>query len=187
LKTAPFISAARVTHGGFTLVESVIAIGIFAFVVVGIIGLFPAAVRQQGRSAQETVAVQAIQQVMASLNAATNLSSVNIVIGGENGQLESVSGVDLTNTNRPLVLGFRGGSSVPVWFFSEDGQTVWESGLRVGQDANGTKHLLLARVQQEADGLYRVDFEVGHPANVPRSVREAQKQVDSFSTKVYSP
>ena len=42
---------------GFSLVEVTVAIGIFAFVVVGVLGLLPTALRMRAESAQETRAV----------------------------------------------------------------------------------------------------------------------------------
>ena len=43
--------------GGFSLVEVTIAIGIFAFVIVGILGLLPAGMRLRADSAADTRAV----------------------------------------------------------------------------------------------------------------------------------
>lgn len=54
---------------GFSLIEVVMALGIISFAIVGIMGLFPIAMRSALESQQETRAAQIAQQVFSDLNA----------------------------------------------------------------------------------------------------------------------
>ena len=63
------------------MVEVTVAIGIFAFVVVAILGLFPAALRLRTDSALETRAVMIANELFASVRASTNISNVTLRAG----------------------------------------------------------------------------------------------------------
>ena len=63
---------------GFSLVEVTISIGIFAFVIVGIIGMLPAGMRMRAESAAETRGVLISEELFAAVRAATNLSAVEV-------------------------------------------------------------------------------------------------------------
>ncbi len=176
MKTSP---PDRALPRAFSLVETVVAIGIFAFVIVGILGLFPAAMRQHADAARENLGVQAAQQIMASIAVATNLSDVNIAIGYGSNRM-----VDLANTSAPLVLGFRKSSSVPIWHFRDNPSGAWDSGVL---DAGATEVDTLVRVTVSNSAvltnLYQINVDVGYPAARPATNRT----IDSFSTLVNKP
>lgn len=164
----------------FSLVETVVAIGIFSFVIVGILALFPTAMRQHADSARESLGVQASQQIMASVAAATNLANVNIVTGY--GSNRTTNTVNLLDAAAPLVLGFRKGSSVPIRVTNG---AAWTNGT--GQDPNAGEVDTLVRVLATNSALtanlYQINIDVGYPAAAPASKRD----VDSFSTMVNKP
>jgi type II secretory pathway pseudopilin PulG len=167
---------------GFSLVETVVAIGIFAFVIVGIVALFPTGLKQQAQSANESLGVLVAQQIMASIAAAGSLTDVNVAIGD--------------NTNRPvnllaspLVLGFRGGNSLPVFCFDNDGPAAlaWHdppsSADFQSMMSEGIVAVAKAEVSEIRPGLYRINIDVGSPATVPLDKR----QIDSFASKISMP
>lgn len=55
------------THKGFTLVELVIAIGIFSFAIVGVLGLFPVAMQTTADAQNIMLASQIVRSVMTDL------------------------------------------------------------------------------------------------------------------------
>ena len=185
------IPSGRAWSRAFSLVETVVAIGIFTFVIVGILALFPTAMRQHANSARESLGVQAAQQIVAAVAVASNLSNVNIAIGyGSN------RSVNLMDTNAPLVLGFRKSSSVPIWHFRDNPADAWNSGKL---DAGATEVDTLVRVTVSTSvmvsnsvivsnsvlvtNLSQINIDVGYPAAVSTN----QRQIDSFSTMVSKP
>jgi uncharacterized protein (TIGR02598 family) len=155
----------------FSLVEVTIAIGVFAFVIVGIVGLFPVGLRQRQDSALEMRAVIISRQIFESIEAAGNLTNVSMTVGED----ERVS-VDLAQN--PLVLGYEVDGTAPgVNFKSDIGK--WQSGY-VEQDVT-TKSIVTAT--KINDQLYRVDVEVGYPAVLPVDKR----RIYSFSRMAYTP
>jgi len=155
----------------FSLVEVTIAIGIFAFVIVGIVGLFPVGVRQREDSALETRAVMISRQIFESIEAAGNLTNVNLAVGED----ERVA-VDLVA--QPLVLGYEVDGTAPGVNFQGD-IDKWDSGY-VEQDVT-TKSLV--STTNLGGQLYRVDVQVGYPAILPADKR----RVYSFSRLAYTP
>ncbi len=160
------------THAAaFSLVEVTIAIGIFAFVLVGIIGLFPVGIRQREDSALETRAVMISRQIFESIEAAGNLTNVNITVGED--ERVAVNLVD-----QPLVLGYEVDGTAPgVNFEGDIGK--WNSGY-VEQDVT-TKSLITTT--NLGGQLYRVDVQVGYPAILPSDKR----RIYSFSRQAYTP
>jgi len=156
---------------GFSLVEVTIAIGIFAFVIVGIVGLLPVGFKQRQDAALETRAVMIGRQIFESIDAAGTLSSVNVSVGeDERVQVNLVDG--------PLVLGYeRDGTAPGVNFKGDAGK--WSSEY-VEQDVV-TKSI--ATATNLGGGLYRVDVDVGFPAMLPVDKR----RIYSFSRLVYQP
>lgn len=162
-------------NDGFSLVEVSIAIGIFAFVVVGIFSMFPVGMRQQVSSAQEVLGVQTAQHVMSSIAAAPNLSNVNLVV-----QRSGSTNLVFSNANllaAPVVLGLGSADSLPVkplaataWTTPVSDPTV-QSVVRIAATNFGP-------------GLFRISIDLAHPAG---TTNPAVRQVESFSTMVYKP
>ena len=103
--------------GGFSLVEVTIAIGIFAFVVVGVMGLLPAGLRMRADSSAETRGVLISEELFASVRAATNLAFVTVRDGpglkpGNNRTVNILAGQS--------VLGYPSQSTVPYWSFDSN-------------------------------------------------------------------
>lgn len=127
----------------FSLVEVTIAIGIFAFVIVGIIGLFPTALKMQSKSAVETRSSMIAQQVFDAIDASiakwTNPSGnvfTNIVLRDGPGLIPANSrAVDLTSANRPIVLGYSAKSSMPYYLYKQNGTAAWGGGIGSGAGA----------------------------------------------------
>lgn len=160
----------RSSIAAFSLVEVTIAIGIFAFVIVGIIGLLPIGVRQREESALETRAVLISRQIFESIDAAGNLTNVSITVGED--ERTNVSFLD------PLVLGYEIDGTAPgVPFWSDTGK--WDSGY-VEQDVTTKSKVTTEKI---SDRLYRVNVEVGYPATLPASKR----RIYSFSRLAYTP
>lgn len=164
---------------GFSLVEVTIAIGIFAFVIVGIMGLFPAALRQRGDAALETRAVMAAQQVFESVRSSSSTDRIYLppltIMGAEDPNLrfKSVGAF-------PVTLHF--GRMSTSALRANDGEAGWTSGA-TETDADA---LARVRIQSEpgaAPGLYRVSVDYGRPA----SLNESQRKNFTFSKLVYLP
>jgi Tfp pilus assembly protein PilV len=155
---------------GFSLVEVTIAIGIFAFVIVGIIGLFPVGLKQRQDAALETRAVLISRQIFESINAAGNLTNVSIAVGED-----ERANVNLVN---PLVLGYQVDGTAPgVNFGSDTGK--WDSG-EVERDVTTKSKVTSTKI---SDQLYQVVVEVGYPAVLPADKRRKF----SFSRLAYTP
>jgi type II secretory pathway pseudopilin PulG len=169
-------------RGGFSLVEVTVAIGIFAFVVVGILGLIPTALKLRAESSQETLAVLIAQEMISSVKAAPNIREVTLRDGpglrpGNNQTL------DLT-ARQSFVLGYPPQSTVPYWLFRGNADAAWEN---MPTEASVNDIQTMARLRAEpVDGtpnLFQVTVEVRSPATVPLEFTTPV----SFSTLVYSP
>jgi len=118
----------RQTPGGFSLVEVTIAIGLFAFVMVGILGLFPTATKMRSESALETRAVMIAQQLFSYVETAGidpgdpasgfTLSVTNVAVrdGPAFEVANTRTNINLTNPGG-VVLGYLNRSSMPYYFF----------------------------------------------------------------------
>lgn len=174
--------------GAFSLVEVTIAIGIFAFVVVGIMGLLPAGMRMRADSAAETRGVLISEELFAAVRAAPNLSTVVVRDGpamkGDNNQTVNL-------LNEVVVIGYPSQTTVP--FFLWGGargigtpDSAWVNGqMPPGAVANAIDTLarLSAVTVPGQPGLYQVRVEVRAPASIPL----ANTRPASFSTLIYSP
>ena len=171
----------------FSLVEVAIAIGIFAFVIVGIIGLFPTALRIQSESAVETRASMIAQQLFDAVdlsiakwtNPAANVFT-NITLRDGPGLVgDNSRPVNLLNANRPIVAGFAAKSSMPFYMFTQNGSNAWFTGISnlaeppFGSKANApaisNDITTLARISALSNiggnpKLYQVTVEVRSPA-----------------------
>jgi type II secretory pathway pseudopilin PulG len=179
------------SRGGFSLVEVTIAIGIFAFVVVGIIGLLPAGMKMRADSAAETRGVLISEELFAAVRAAPGLTNVTFRRGPQF-DTNNRAYVDLTlpssDQRGQLVMGYPSQTTVPYWFFYENPGSSWSN--VGGSDPEISKSAMnaidtLARVSATNIGgnVYRVTVEVRAPASVPL----ANTRPSVFSTLVYSP
>lgn len=175
--------------GAFSLVEVTIAIGIFAFVVVGIMGLLPAGMRMRADSAAETRGLLISEELFAAVRAAPNLSNV-VVRDGPGMRVGNNQPVNLLS--EVVVIGYPSQTTVP--FFLWGGQrndvgtpdSAWVNG-QMPRDAVANAIDTLARLSAVTvpgqPGLYQVRVEVRAPASVPL----ANTRPASFSTLIYSP
>jgi hypothetical protein len=182
-----------VDPAGFSLVEVTVAIGIFAFVVVGVLGMFPAGMRMRADSSQETRGMLIAQELFASVAASPSVRAVVMRDGPGLRPGNNISpAADLTLG--PVVVGYPTRTTVPygLWHSSRGGspesggdpEGVWSRGelpgwaLSLSVDA-------LARISATnvAPGLFQVNVEVRAPANIPLT----NSRPISFSTLVYSP
>ena len=162
---------------GFSLVEVTIAIGIFAFVIVAILGLFPVALRQRSDAALETRAVLVAQQIFESIRGSSNTNSIFLP------PLFNMSGTNNTLTSQNLSsfpLALRYGRQRTAAFDSA-GASEWTDGSSsVTADA-------LARISISpvagVSGLYRATVDYGRPASLP----EAKRKNFSFTKLVIMP
>ena len=171
----------------FSLVEVTVAIGIFAFVIVGIIGLFPTALRMQAESAVETRASMIAQQLFDAVdlsiaswtNPAANVFSGVVIRDGPGLISDNSRSVDLLNSNRPIVLGYMAKSSMPYYVFTQQGEKAWSNGIAdLAEPPYGSKPnppaasndiITLARLSAISNvggnpRLYQVNVEVRSPA-----------------------
>ena len=157
---------------GFSLVEVTVAIGIFAFVVVGVLGLLPVGMRMRAESAAETRGILIAEELFAAVRAAESLTNV-IVRDGPALEQRNNQTVNLQN-GEAVVVGYPSGSTVP--FFLWGGQrsagtpeSAWVQGtMPPGALANGIETLArLSATRIPGNSLYRVDVEVRAPASAP--------------------
>jgi type II secretory pathway pseudopilin PulG len=176
--------------GGFSLVEVTVAIGIFAFVAVGILGLLPAALKQRADSSRDTRAVLIAEELFAAVQAATSLSNVIMrdgpALSARNNEPENL-------LQGPVVLGYPSQTSVPYGLFSRrrgfNPDSVWQNS-QLPAWAAGNDIDTLARLSAVlytntgiTNGLYQITVQVRSPANVPLS----RSQPVTFTSLFYSP
>jgi type II secretory pathway pseudopilin PulG len=184
--TYPPASRVRRRHEGFSLVEVTIAIGIFAFVVVGIMGLLPAGMKMRAESSAETRGVLIAEELFAAVRAATNLSAV-IVRDGPALQQRNNQPVNLKSEK--VVIGYPSQTTVPyfLWGGSRSAgspDSAWIQGqMPAGAVANAIETLARLSATNIGGNLYRVTVEVRAPANIPL----ANSRPATFSTIVSSP
>ena len=171
---------------GFSLVEVTVAIGIFAFAAVGILGLLPAALKLRSDSAQETRAVMIAEEMFASVRAAPSLTNV-VFRDGPGGTTERNRTVDILKNAK--VTGFPSQTALPFWSFDEDPGSSWTNARGADPEIAKSKDnaiQTLARVfatPTGTDGLYQVTCEVRAPASLPLENSTPTK----FVTYFYSP
>jgi prepilin-type N-terminal cleavage/methylation domain-containing protein len=187
MKNVPSIRSSPATRG-FSLVEVTVAIGIFAFVAVGILGLLPAALKIRTDSAQETRAVMIAQEMFSSLKTSRGITNIQVRVGTKNTVGDSRFNQDLTST--AVVVGYPAGTTVPFWFF-ENPDDAWnnDSGANneVAQAFDLNLIQTLARLSavpvDSVDGLYQVSCEVRSPASLPL----VNSKPTVFTTYFYAP
>ncbi len=172
---------------GFSLVEITIAIGIFAFVVVAILGMFPTALRLRTESALETRAVMIANELFAAVRAAPDFPKVWGVRDGPTGSYLSPP-EDITTG--PVVVGYPANTSVP-FFVAASGRAgasgnpddLWGGNVPAGAAANEILTLARLSARKVTNNLYQVTVEVRAPASVPL----ARSQPMVFTTYHYAP
>lgn len=168
---------------GFSLVEVTIAIGLFAFVVVGILGLFPTAMRLRGESARETRAVLIAQELFAAVRASPDFPRIWAVRDGPIGAYLSPP-ADISAGS--VVVGYPANTSVPFFLAASsrptDPESLWRGELPGGATRNEIFTLAKLSARQLTNNLYQVTVEVRSPANVPL----ANSQPMVFTTYHYA-
>lgn len=167
----------RELAAGFSLVEVTIAIGIFAFVVVAIMGLFPIAMKQRSDAAFETRAVLIARQIFETVDAAGSLTNV-VLTRGENDVVRTNLS-NITNASTPLVLGYEYRGTEPGVLYASDPAARWSS-QTIEQDETA-KARVTARVV--TNSLLQLTVEVGEPANLPADKR----RILTFTSLIYAP
>lgn len=189
MKAPTFIRSRPVSaYEAFSLVEVTIAIGIFAFVMVGILGLFPTATKMRADSAVETRAVLIAQQLFSYVESAgsggaapgfapISFSVTNVAMrdGPALEPKNTRTNINLTNAGG-IVVGYQNRSSMPYYFFGTTNPAAWTNmpgtvqGATTSTDDN--EITTLARITASTNTgsachQYRVTVEVRSPANVP--------------------
>jgi type II secretory pathway pseudopilin PulG len=183
----------RIAASAFTLIESVVAIGIFAFVIVGIVGLFGASLERQRQASFETRAVMISQQILARIRAAE--SATNVVF---------TRGTDADKALQPKIFHSANFTTSPtntlVFYYKKDGTEI--SGLLATNDYTNNTYTffpgyppetltddIVGRAQLTATtnntgnpSLYRVTIEVSEPANLPLAARRYTNTFTTFAT-----
>ena len=178
-----FTRHAESVPGGFSLVEVVIAIGIFAFVIVGIVGLFPAALRIRAESALDTRSVMIAQQIMAAVDTAPSLSNVTVPTGAYIGNPATIT-TNLLNANNPIVLGYASRTTFPYYYYKENPNSSWTNAGGAGAqiaDSAVNEITSIARVRATTNNLSnlaQITIEVRSPASLALS----NSRVVTFTT-----
>lgn len=173
---------------GFSLVEVTVAIGIFAFVAVGILGLLPAALKQRADSSRETRATLIADELFATLHAANSITNV-VFRDGPKLAISNSQKINLLSADG-VVIGYPPQTSVPFYLWGgqreRDTAGAWVRG-ELPPDAQNNNIEALAKMSAAAvpdnPGLYRVTVEVRAPANVPLT----NTPTITFSTLAYLP
>jgi type II secretory pathway pseudopilin PulG len=182
------VSRAVSAKHGFSLVEVTVAIGIFAFVAIGILGLLPTALKLRNDSAQETRAVMIAEELFSSVRKSRGVTNTQVRVGPKNTTADSRFNQNLTTSS--VVVGYPAGTTVPYWFFPSP-DDAWSN----AQGANGavaqafnmntiqTLARLSARPVGGLENLYEVVCEVRTPASLPLT----NSKPTVFSTYIYAP
>lgn len=176
---------------GFSLVEITVAIGIFAFVAVGILGLLPAALKIRNDSAQDTRAAIIADELFGAIQAGGSLTNV-LVRDGPGEQLNNESSINLAMTNNPITFGYTSRTTVPYYRWHSQSQDAnaknpglaWTNGITNNANAinNDIQTLAYLYATNVSNGLYRVTCEVRSPATLPLT----KSKPVVFTTLVYS-
>jgi len=180
----------------FSLVEVTLAIGIFAFVIVGILGLLPTGMRLRSEAAQESRAVLIQQELLDAVIASGSVTNVIFVRDGPAGETRNYldpagnpPGEDITRD--PILVGYPAGTTVPYYVAAAsregtDLQNFWSNGvLPAGAVRNDiqTIALLSATNIPGRSNLYGVSVKVRSPASIPLE----RSTPTEFHTIIYSP
>ncbi len=178
----------RPRRDAFSLVEVTIAIGIFAFVVVGVMGLLPAGLRMRADSAVETRGVLIARELMSSVQTSPSLTNAVVRVGPDLGDPDKSLRYNQNLTQGPVVLGYGASTTVPFYYFFPNAGAAWTNAGGNNADivASANNNIdTLARLSATniGGGLYRVTVDVRAPASLPLT----NSRTATFSTLVYSP
>lgn len=134
------------SQGAFSLIEIVLALGIISFALVGIMGLFPVAMKSAQESQRETRAAQIAQQIFTDLKTST---PTNTFIAKSTNVLDPQISVNL------------GAPSSNVVSYTAEGTPLAEG---VSLEAIYRAEVVV-RVNDPVNGLARVQVSVEIPAN----------------------
>ena len=175
----------RAHADAFSLVEVTVAIGIFAFVAVGVLGLMPAALRQRAEAALDTRSVLIAEELFASVRASPSVTKVTFRDGpglrpGNNRTVDIL--------NRPAVLGYPSQTTVPYWSFDRNPGGSWTNAdgtdTEVTQSAvNAIEVLARLSAANVGGNLYQVTVEVRSPA----SLALTNTRPNIFTAFIHSP
>ena len=179
----------------FSLVEVTIAIGIFAFVIVGILGLLPTGMRLRAESARDSRAVLIQQELIDAIKASPSVTNVVFVRDGPKG----TAGNYLTGgappgeniVREPVLVGYPAGTTVPYYIAAStrsgtQRDQFWRGGVMPpGAIDNDIQTIALLSATNVAGmtNLYEVSIKVRSPASTP--LRD--QDVTEFRTMIYSP
>jgi type II secretory pathway pseudopilin PulG len=173
-------------RSAFSLVEVVVALGIFSFVIVGIFGLLPAALKLREDSSQDSHAVLVAEELVAAVRNADSIRNVTLRDGpGLKPGNNVYPGADLTAGN--LVIGYPSQTTVPfgLWHSSRgnDPDGLWTSGrLPSWAVENGIATLARISALELTPSVYQITIEVRSPASIPL---ENSRPV-TFITRAYA-
>jgi prepilin-type N-terminal cleavage/methylation domain-containing protein len=173
-------------HGnrGFSLIEIVVAIGIFAFVAVAILSLFSVALKSRAESSLETKSAIVAQEVFSAIRMSGGLRET-VFRDGPALQPRNNQKVDLTKDT--VAIGYPTDTTVPfgLWHSArgQDPKSVWDEGrLEAWAVANQITLLAYVRAEPtEMPNLWRVTCEVRSPASLPLANSEAISYTTLFS------
>lgn len=166
------------------MIEIVVAIGIFAFVGVGILSLFSVALSARAESSLETKSTIVAQEVFSAIRMSGGLRDA---VFRDGPALESRNNQKVDLTRDTVVIGYPADTTVPfgIWHSSrgQDPKSVWEEGrLEAWAVANQITLLACVRAEPtETPSLWRVTCEVRSPASLPLANSEAVSYTTLFS------
>jgi type II secretory pathway pseudopilin PulG len=171
----------------FSLVEVVIAIGIFSFVIVGIIGVFPMGLKARSESSLEARGALMARQIFESIQTKGSLENVSINTGILN--KDSTKGnFRIVNFKPPsggppteVTLGYSVDGITPNHLF-DNGSIAW-SGTDLGPPEQTITTKLRVKSELVERDLYNVTITIGYPANLPADKRRTV----TYSQLVHSP
>lgn len=140
--------------GGFSLVEITLAIGIAAFALVAILGMFPVAMKAATESRHETQATFIAQSLFGGLAAGENGQAL-LITGTNTDGAPTVQTVNLNQAN-----------------WQSDSLEFDEQGLRVGApEAGPAVYAAVVNIStnNQPEGLSRVQVTVSAPAGAPNA------------------
>jgi type II secretory pathway pseudopilin PulG len=163
MKTTPPISRPFSSSRAFTLIESVIAIGIFAFVIVGILGLFPAGMKRRADAGAEARARIIAESIFEAIKASDSPERVKLpqAVKAEDGRLPVFN----FNITKNKLVGFSQDGTALNWAWPDGNISPWETGEN--EEGNDITTKALISTKKEKGNLYRVTVRVGTPASLP--------------------
>jgi uncharacterized protein (TIGR02598 family) len=142
-------------HKAFSLIEVVIALGLFTFCIVGIVGLLPIAANS----------VKSISQESNANNIAESLAGM--------WQVAPATNISITNTNFPLTNFYIGSSNLSTNYFNEFGQQTNSNSaaLRIEYEA---------RTNSSFSNAFDVNMTFYWPANAPTNSPTINKRTFNY-------